>query len=120
MPRAEGYAVARIDRLAVATVRVDVQLDRNASFEQRVIKLDSLHGVRRVVFASAGEKRRRGIRGRGDIHPAGPSRIDQANEIGPATRLFDRIRRFRLAAVKADVRQRGQSASGGEAEEADA
>src|SRR4051812_21545793 len=68
VPRAEWNAVTEMNRLAVAAVRVDVQLDRDANLKQRVIEFDGLPGVRGVVLAGAGQKRGRRIGRSRDVH----------------------------------------------------
>src|SRR5262245_53193113 len=109
MPRAKGNTAARLDRARVSAVAVNVQLDRYPGLEERIVEFDCLPRVRCVIQTSAGQEGRGGVRRRSDVH-ASPTSIDQADEIGTTTLALNRIGGLWLAAIKANVGERGQGA----------
>ena len=58
LPCAEGDAFAVTDRATMSTMAINVKLGLNASGKQQVVVFDRLLGVKFIILAGAGQKRR--------------------------------------------------------------
>src|SRR5262245_55160690 len=105
MPGSERDSVTRLDATGMAATGVDVQISAHSDLEKRIEELDSLPRVGRVINTRAGQKSRRGVLRRGDVHRRGPAGVDQADEIRAAALSLNRVGRVRLPAVEPNVRQ---------------